>query len=72
MYYKQFKDFDGTTGFDLYGKLNNKEKGVIQAIAISVLNSYRKDKISQRSWLNDINKFSSMVFSSILYLISFV
>lgn len=34
MYYKQFgDDYDGSTGFDLYHKLNEKQKQIIRSIA---------------------------------------
>ena len=34
MYYEQFgDDYDGSTGFDLYHKLNEKQKQIIRCIA---------------------------------------
>lgn len=34
MYYEQFgDDYDGSTGFDLYHKLNEKQKQIIRSIA---------------------------------------
>ena len=38
-----FIGFDGTTGFDLYDKLNSYDKTWIGLIAINVLESYRRE-----------------------------
>lgn len=32
-----FKDYDGTTGFDLYHRLNKKDRKQIQSIAFSIV-----------------------------------
>lgn len=44
MYYDVFANFDGSTGFDLYHKLNEVEKERVKSIANSVINSYKTNK----------------------------
>lgn len=39
-----FKDFDGSTGFDLYDKLNKQDQEYLTLIAHNVLRCYKKDK----------------------------
>ena len=36
-------DFDGTTGFDLYSRLNNKDKGYLMKIAVVALGVNKKE-----------------------------
>lgn len=36
-----FHGFDGSTGFDLYGKLSDKDRKRIRDISVSVLRNYR-------------------------------
>lgn len=43
MYYYVFEDFDGTTGFDLFEKLNDEDKSLISSISESVLKNYKID-----------------------------
>ena len=38
-----FYDFDGTTGFDLYDRLDEKDKTRIRNIATTVLSCYKRD-----------------------------
>lgn len=42
-YYYVFYDFDGSTGFYLYSRLNNKDKKVLKEIANEVLKLYSKN-----------------------------
>lgn len=44
MYEYCFKDFDGSTGFDLYGKLNSYDKQYLALITNLVYNLWRKEK----------------------------
>ena len=37
------QDFDGTTGFDLYSRLNDKDKGYLMKIAVSALCTKKKE-----------------------------
>lgn len=41
-YYYCFKDFDGTTGFDLYSMLKRKDKRRVDIVTELVLESYRR------------------------------
>lgn len=41
-YYYAMCDFDGSTGFDLYGRLIPFDKQYLTSIATAVLDSYRK------------------------------
>lgn len=43
-YYYCMKDFDGTTGFDLFDKLSMSDKMYLTCIADNVLNSYKEKK----------------------------
>ena len=43
-YYYCMKDFDGTTGFDLYDRLNIHDKMYLTCIADNVLKSYKEGK----------------------------
>jgi hypothetical protein len=36
-YYEAFKDFDGTTGFDIFERLNKKDKSKIKRIVYNIL-----------------------------------
>lgn len=46
-YYRDcFVDFDGTTGFDLPGKLDVHERNWLRSIASTVLNLYRQERRS--------------------------
>jgi len=40
-YYYCMKDFDGSTGFDLYDRLNNHDREYLTKIANSVLKNYK-------------------------------
>lgn len=40
-YYYCMKDFDGTTGFDLYYRLKSKDKEIINVIVNSIIKSRR-------------------------------
>lgn len=42
MYYYCLNDFDGTTGFDIYSKLNKKDKKYLMHIATLVLEKYNQ------------------------------
>lgn len=41
-YYYCMKDFDGSTGFDLWHRLNEQDKEKLELIAYGVLRMYRK------------------------------
>lgn len=41
-YYKVFKSFDGSTGFDLYPKLNSKEKKELKQLAEYLIRKYAR------------------------------
>jgi hypothetical protein len=43
MYWDIFMDFDGSTGFDLYHRLNEYDKDRIKSISILILNTYNSD-----------------------------
>lgn len=43
-YYDAFKDFDGTTGFDLYDRLSTNEKHMINIIVESIVNQKVRGK----------------------------
>lgn len=38
-----FKDFDGSTGFDLIDRLTSQDRKLIKCVATSVLKSYKRD-----------------------------
>ncbi len=40
-YFYCMKDFDGSTGFDLYDRLNNHDKQYLQQIANTVIKNYK-------------------------------
>lgn len=40
-----FKDFDGSTGFDLIDKLTYPDKKLIKNVATAVLKSYKREQI---------------------------
>lgn len=42
-YWYIFKDFDGTTGYDLYGRLNQNDKVYLIGIATHVLDLVRRE-----------------------------
>lgn len=43
MYYYVMYDFDGTTGFDLYSRLNQHDKEYLMKIAKSVIEKWRRE-----------------------------
>lgn len=47
-YYYVFHDFDGSTGFDLHSRLNDKDKRMIEIIAWNVLDSYLVHRTSRK------------------------
>ena len=46
-YYYCMSDFDGSTGFDLYSRLNNFDKVHLNQIAIFLTNSTQKRSLSE-------------------------
>jgi NAD-dependent DNA ligase len=43
-YHDAFKDFDGSTGFDLMNKLSQKDRDYIEIIASHVLKNYKEKR----------------------------
>lgn len=43
-----FYDFDGTTGFDLYDRLDENDKSYLTTIAFSVLRNYKEGEKSEQ------------------------
>lgn len=47
-YYYVMHDFDGTTGFDIYDRLNEHDKEYLMTVSKFVLDSYRRE--TKRKW----------------------
>lgn len=46
-YYYAMYDFDGSTGFDIPGRLNDKDRKYLTSIAVMVQQQWRREKVKE-------------------------